>query len=461
MANRDEFISIVNTLISLSKSITDDQYKSLLQQAVQEYDLTLDDASEILTTYGLVVGESVNYFEVLGLSIEELTHQDETEIASHIEIAHKRHYTESLQAGGLPRSDGRTQEQWRTLLNDAFYTLIDSQKRTEYIDSLTKNRSQDEGQENIGDDPKSEEQVITTQKSTSISFSVPENMNHITSGEFQMGNQNENANDREIPVHSVFVDEFYMDKYPVTNAQYKRFVDANPVWSKPASSLVWHRKNKRIITGRMTRQDYLKNWNGNTFPQEMEDHPVTYINWYAAMAYAKWIGKRLPTEAEWEKAARGGIIGQNYPWGNTLDADRANCNNTIGETTSVGKFPPNNYGLYDMVGNVWEWCLDEYQTDYYSHSPNENPIAGYDTKEKLYALCSYYGNVDTERVLRGGTLFYSSEPINIHVRWGGDPSLTNYYSSDSSKIVAQYSSGLMVNIGFRCVWDVNMQKQSK
>ena len=329
MANRDEFISFVNKLISLSKSITDDQYKSLLQQAVQEYDLTFDDASEILTTYGLVVGESVNYFEVLGLSIEELTHHDEVEIASHIEIAHKRHYTESLQAGGLPRSDGRTQEQWRTLLNDAFYTLIDTQKRTEYIDSLTKNRSQDEGQVNIGDDPKSEEQVITTQKSTSISFSVPENMKHITSGEFQMGNQNENANDREIPVHSVFVDEFYMDKYPVTNAQYTRFIDANPVWSKPASSLVWHRKNKRKITGRMNRQDYLKNWSGNTFPQGMEEHPVTYINWYAAMAYAKWIGKRLPTEAEWEKAARGGITGQKYPWGNTLNADSANCNNTM------------------------------------------------------------------------------------------------------------------------------------
>ena len=133
MANRDAFIIVVNTLKALSQTITDEQRKALLQQAVQQHGLSIDEADHILKASGLVVGESINYFEVLGFSIEELQNQSEDVIAINVDIAHKKYYAESLRAGGLPRPDGKTQEQWRTVLNQARDTLKDPQKRTEHM----------------------------------------------------------------------------------------------------------------------------------------------------------------------------------------------------------------------------------------------------------------------------------------------------------------------------------------
>ena len=180
--------------------------------------------------------------------------------------------------------------------------------------------------------------TITTQKPKPV-VKPTERMVLIPAGEFQMGTNR---------LRTVYVDAFYMDKYEVTNAQFKKFVDANPKWRK-------HRIADRFHDG-----DYLAHWRGNTYPSGKADHPVVYVSWYAAMAYAKWVGKRLPTEAEWEKAARGGLAGQKYPWGNTIDANKANYNQNIGDTTRVGRYAPNRYGLYDMAGNVWEWCIDNY-----------------------------------------------------------------------------------------------------
>ena len=174
---------------------------------------------------------------------------------------------------------------------------------------------------------------------------VPEGMVLIPAGEFQMGSDNPDGELDEKPVHTVYVDAFYMDKYQVTYAQYKKFVDANPKWQKGS----WW-KSEGGIEKRFHDGDYLKDWDGNNYPEGKDNHPVTYVSWYAAMAYAKWAGKRLPTEAEWEKAARGGLEGLEYPWGDTINPSNASYPPHGGFDSPVGLYPSNGYGLYDMVG---------------------------------------------------------------------------------------------------------------
>ena len=219
----------------------------------------------------------------------------------------------------------------------------------------------------------------------------PEGMVLIPAGEFQMGSEAEDADAQrdaspsnpihswdsdtgewwvheehdEDPVHTVHIDAFFMDAHEVTNLEYKAFLLENPRWQK-----------SRIDT-RFHDGDYLKHWRGNTYPAGKADHPVVNVGWYAAMAYAAWAGKRLPTEAEWEYAARGGLAGKKYPSGNTISTRQANFNGHVGDTTSVGQYAANGYGLYDMAGNVREWCLDEYDADFYFVSRNSrNPFSG-------------------------------------------------------------------------------------
>ena len=123
---------------------------------------------------------------------------------------------------------------------------------------------------------------------------IPPDMVFFRAGRFfTMGSWKKSAEPDEKPQHNVHLDAFYMDKYETTNAQYKEFIDANPQWQK-------NRIPKKYHDG-----DYLKHWNGNDYPPDKANHPVVYVSWYAAMAYAEWRGKRLPTEAEWERAARG------------------------------------------------------------------------------------------------------------------------------------------------------------
>ena len=220
---------------------------------------------------------------------------------------------------------------------------------------------------------------------------VPKGMVLIPAGEFQMGSNTPEAQDDEQPVHTVYVDAFFMDEHEVTNLEYQKFVLANPEWQREKIDSKFHDRN------------YLKlwrGWRGNDYPKGKADHPVVYVSWYAAMAYAEWIGKRLPTEAEWEYAARGGLAGKKYPWGDVFDSDKANYGNIVGDTTAVGKYPPNGYGLYDTAGNVWEWCLDEYNKDFYSMSPRENPLSGADSADWVI---SNFTSITTHRVLRGGS----------------------------------------------------------
>ena len=449
MSKREEFIAAVNILSAASQSMTAEQRIGLLQQAVQQYGLSADEADEILKASGLVVGERASFFEVLGLSFEELQNQSELTIANHVDEAHKKLYSESLRAGGLPRPDGRTQEQWRTVLNQARDTLIDPQKRIEHVATLQPETSQEEISI-----PDPEE--FPTSEQTSLSVSTLKDMVLIPAGEFQMGSDREKANDSEKPAHTVYVDAFYVDKYPVTNAQYKVFIDANPQWRKTSKlrERHWAKKMMRstlCIYKAYHDGNYLKYWNENNFPTGKADHPVTHVSWYAAMAYAQWTGKRLPTEAEWEKAARGGLTRQIYPWGNDLDSNMAYCGKGVGETISVGKYPPNNYGLHDIVGNVWEWCLDAYEADFYSSSPFRNPVAGVSTQEDMDLLLLNFRDVLVDRVLRGGTLFTSSEPIRTSTRWGGTPTLTSFL------VLSKLLYFAANNIGFRCAWDTRLK----
>ncbi|MCY3744087.1 MAG: formylglycine-generating enzyme family protein [Candidatus Poribacteria bacterium] len=251
---------------------------------------------------------------------------------------------------------------------------------------------------------------------------TPDGMMLIPAGEFEMGSHTGKNNER--PVHTVYLDAFYMDIYEVTNAQYKIFVDANPQWQKDNIPEEYH------------DGVYLRLWDGNTYPEGKADHPAIYVSWYAAMAYAEWAGKRLPTEAEWEKAARGGLAGEAYPWGNTIDATRANHARHFNAPIAVGQYPPNGYGLYDMAGNISEWCLDEYDPDFYATSPRENPVSN-GTRQEV--INSFKVIKKKNRVLRGGCWSDNGLFLRVAYRDWGPQNYTSVFR------------------GFRCVKDVPLK----
>lgn len=174
-------------------------------------------------------------------------------------------------------------------------------------------------------------------------------MRLVPAGEFTMGSNN--GQDDERPEHLVYLDSFYMDTYEVTNSAYKQCID-DGVCDPPSSKY------------KFENPSYAK-------------HPVVYVNWFMAKAFCEWRGARLPTEAEWEKAARG-TDGRTYPWGEELSCDKANYrqgNLCIGETTLVGSYERgiSPYGIYDMAGNVEEWVNDWYSPTYYQVSSSSNP----------------------------------------------------------------------------------------
>ena len=178
----------------------------------------------------------------------------------------------------------------------------------------------------------------------------PEGMVLVQGGKFLMGTDEKDTKDKaaeygiikpwfkdQHPAHQIDIPTFYIDRYEVTNAQYREFVQK---------------------TGRRSPPD----WTGGGYPKGKENHPVVHITWTDANAYCLSAGKRLPTEAEWEKAARG-TDGRKYSWGNEFDEQRANINNQVGQSTPVGQFENGKspYGAYDMIGNVWEWTSDWYK----------------------------------------------------------------------------------------------------
>ena len=188
-----------------------------------------------------------------------------------------------------------------------------------------------------------------------------EGMVYIPPGEFIMGSEEVDTEalgtefglrtgryyDDEKPMSKVFLDGYYMDKYEVTNARYEEFITVTAAPAPPY-------------------------WTQRAYPEGKASHPVTNVTWYSAGIYCAWAGKRLPTEAEWEKAARG-PGGNKYPWGNEYDEKKANL--FKGETVPVGSFETDKsyYGVYDMGGNVMEWTNDWYDNNYYPFMPKQNP----------------------------------------------------------------------------------------
>ena len=191
---------------------------------------------------------------------------------------------------------------------------------------------------------------------------------------FIMGNNDKECQCYEFPTHEVFLDSFYIDKYEVINSQFQQFIDANGY----CDSSFWTPHGWRYIQKmNITRPKF---WDDENFGNNYPNKPVVGINWYEAAAYAKWAGKRLPTEAEWERAARS-TDKRIYPWGNEKpDESRCNFGYIFGSTLNSSTKEVGSYelgkskdGLYDMAGNVCEWCNDWYNIDYYSKSPTDNP----------------------------------------------------------------------------------------
>lgn len=264
---------------------------------------------------------------------------------------------------------------------------------------------------------------------------APKGMIRIPGGEFMMGSDSDEAKKDEKPVHRVKVDPFWIDETPVTNKQFKEFVDATgyvtiaekaptleeimsqvPPGTPPpapellvAASLVFKPSTEPVPLNNLRQWWEWKpgaNWRHPLGPDSSiegkDDHPVVHVAWFDAVAYANWAGKRLPTEAEWEFAAYGGKKEITYVWGNepfSEENPQANIWQGIfpykstkpdgyAGTTPVKKFKPNGYGLYDMAGNVWQWCSDLYHASYYLEESKKEislnptgPSVSYDPEE--------------------------------------------------------------------------------
>ena len=272
--------------------------------------------------------------------------------------------------------------------------------------------------ERVAPELKAQQTSVPTQKPTAILEKEKTGrdgarMVLIPAGEFQMGSGDGYGD--ESPVHTVYLDAFYIDTYEVTNTQYADFLNE------------YKNTDPNIHTLLDISSDYcMIEKVGDIFSPESgyEYHPVVMVSWYGAAAYAKFYSKRLPTEAEWEKAARGGLVGKQYPWGDNISHEDANYGGVGGrkETSPVGSFPPNGYGLYDMGGNVGEWCVDWHGKDYYSVCSRSNPVG---PGSGVY------------RVLRGGSWLYNKNGLRVASRDIGCPTSTCSCHS-----------------GFRCAGDV-------
>jgi len=303
----------------------------------------------------------------------------------------------------------------------------------------------------------------------------------INGGTFMMGGDNSQASADEYPKHKAQVDGFWMDATEVTNAQFQKFVEAThyittaekkPDWDemkktlppgtlKPpdsmlvAASLVFHQTSAPVDLNDYSQWwSWVKgaDWKHPEGPQSnikgKENYPVVQVSWYDAVAYCKWAGKRLPTEAEWEFAARGGLENNIYPWGNEpINEGKPKANSWGGKfpyynddkdgfvgLAPIKSYKPNGYGLYDMAGNVWEWCSDWYDANYYKSLNNSTAVNPKGPAKSNDPMDSY----TPKRSLRGGSFLCN------------DSYCSGYRVSRRMK--SSPDTGLE-HTGFRCVKD--------
>lgn len=261
-------------------------------------------------------------------------------------------------------------------------------------------------------------------------------MVYLEGGTFAMGT--EDGFPYEAPVHDVELDGFWIDKTEVTNGEFARFTDATGYITE-SEKLGWSGVFDSSV-GEWTPIEGA-NWRRPFGPKSekelRDDFPVVHVSWDDATAYANWAGKRLPSEAEWEYAARGGDAGMPFVWGHERHPGGKHLANTwqgvfpygdrgldgYSYVAPVGSYPPNGYGLLDMVGNVWEWTNDWYDPNYYRKSPTKNPEGPSD---------------GTAKVQRGGS-------------WLCSENYCQGYRS-AARMSTEPDSGLN-NLGFRCVAD--------
>lgn len=305
-------------------------------------------------------------------------------------------------------------------------------------------------------------------------------MVYIPGGTFMMGADNDQASADEYPKHKVTVDAFWMDEHEVTNAQFAEFVKATGYVTTAEQKPDWEELKKQLPPGTAkpaesqlvaaslvftppTHAVDLNNyaqwwswvpgasWKNPEGPESnlkgKDNYPVVHISWNDAVAYSKWAGKRLPTEAEWEFAARGGLKNNIYPWGNehinkgkpkanSWEGNFPNVNTAVDgfkDLAPVKSFPANGYKLYDMAGNVWEWCADWYRNDYYKTIDKPEGIANPKGPADSYDPDEPYAQ---KKVARGGSFMCN------------DSYCSGYRAARRMK--TSYDSG-MSNMGFRCV----------
>ncbi len=241
----------------------------------------------------------------------------------------------------------------------------------------------------------------------------------VPAGKFQMGGFDVHAENDEIPTREVTLKEYWIDQYEVTNGMYSLCVQAG-VCQAPQTSYS-NRRSKYF---------------GNP---EFQDYPVITVTWTDAQIYCAWVGRRLPTEAEWERAARGDDDLRTFPWGEAPPSELyANFNNLIRDTSRIGSYPlgVSPFGAYDMAGNVAEWVQDFYKLEYYLNAPISNPT-GPDQAPRLI-----------QRVIRGGS--YQDVWVNIRVANRGYEMGPNPDAAFDSPDLFGRSS---IKIGFRCASD--------